>query len=153
MKERDALFARLRTIHREIWGTWNTENDEQAYAPFSHREKVVSMIFYLDSEVQNGGFRQWIGNPTGMYVVETRNALLEIGATEVAGLVDRAMRLFSGGCPARQWSERYEQCRALSEAAIEELDKLGDPYADLRANMLMRVLEYWDKTSGSAGQM
>ncbi|MEX1096708.1 MAG: DUF4375 domain-containing protein [Planctomycetales bacterium] len=96
MDSRDATWEmkselqdKIIAINDRIWGDWHTTSDEEAYAPFSHPEKVFSMIFYLDMEVENGGFYQWIMNSTGMYVRETRDALLEIGAPRVAALVSR----------------------------------------------------------------
>ncbi|MEX0703883.1 MAG: DUF4375 domain-containing protein [Planctomycetales bacterium] len=158
MDSRDATWEmkselqdKIIAINDRIWGDWHTTSDDEAYAPFSHPEKVFSMIFYLDMEVENGGFYQWIMNSTGMYVRETRDALLEIGAPRVAALVEEAMRMFPGGCPARDKGERFHQLMALDRTAGDKLDELSFPYADERYDLFLTLLKYWDEHGTKAG--
>ncbi|MEX0714993.1 MAG: DUF4375 domain-containing protein [Planctomycetaceae bacterium] len=139
------LEDKIIDINSRIWGDWRTMNDEEAYAPFSHVEKVFSMIVYMDMEIQNGGFEQWIWNPTGMYVRETRDGLIEIGAAKVAEMVDQAVTVFPGGFPGREWQERDRQVRALSDGARAKLYELDGPYADARYDLYVKSLRYWDE--------
>jgi hypothetical protein len=139
------LEDRLLAINDEIWGDWNTLVDEKAYEPFSHAGKAVAMIMYLDMQVQNGGFSQWIGNPTGMYVRETRDALREIGADAVAAMVDQAMLFFPDGCPAPSWETRQRQLQELADVANERLEDLDDGYCDQRRDLFVTLLNYWQE--------
>jgi hypothetical protein len=50
-------------------------------------------LVLLDSEVHNGGFYQWFTNSSGRLAKETLKYLQMIGATEVAQVVEEALRL------------------------------------------------------------
>lgn len=98
----------------------------------SHSEKVLHHIYWLESEVNNGGFDQFFANSSGDYALETPSALDEIGAHHTANLVKRAMDLFPNGSPSRNGKQRAEQLSSMDEAIRAEFSELDSEFFEYR---------------------
>jgi hypothetical protein len=79
-------------------------------------ERTFDCIYWLEAEVNNGGFHQYFFNTAGDHAQETIGALQEIGANYTAGLLQQAMSVFPGQAPLADRYERQEQL----------LDKIGE---------------------------
>jgi len=65
--------------------------------------RIVYLVFVLEAEVSNGGWWQWVANPSGAYAHETLDALKTIGANAAAIEMQNAMRVLGpDGCSAAQ---------------------------------------------------
>jgi hypothetical protein len=96
---------------------------KKGFESLSHPEKVLHHIYWLESEVNNGGFDQFFINSSGDYALDTPSALDEIGAHHTANLVKRAIYLFPGGLASRNREQRIEQLDSMDETIR---DKFGD---------------------------
>ncbi len=94
----------FRTVRHSI--TPDNDNDDYVRA-LPELEATIFWTMHLDSEVKNGGFHQWLGNPTGAFTFETVAALERIGAHQSARLVRRAQELFPDGHPPTDYVERH----------------------------------------------
>jgi hypothetical protein len=76
----------------------------------SRREQAVFLAWQFVGEVNNGGFRQFLSNPSGAHAPQTPAALDEVGMPHAASLLRRA--LAAGGPP---WAPRSEALDALTD--------------------------------------
>jgi len=114
------------------------------YDSLSIPEQVLHHVYWLESEVNNGGFHQYFYNSSGDYALDTPGALDQIGAHHTAKLLRRAIELFPGGPPPRDLQQRREQLDSLSEAARAKLEKLDsefyeyhDPLEELQVKYML----------------
>jgi hypothetical protein len=108
-------------------------------------EKVFHLIFWLESEINNGGFEQYFFNSSGNHALDTPAALEEIGAHHTAELVRRAIKLFPGGTPPRDLYQRRKKLEAIDDTIIDKFDKLdtefyeyNDPLEELQVKYLVK---------------
>ncbi len=110
----------------------------------SHPEIVLHHVYWLESEINNGGFEQYFINSSGDYALETPSALDEIGAHEIAKIVNRAIDIFPGGEPSRVREDRMKKIESMDENIREnysELDseflKYPDPLEELQIQYMI----------------
>ena len=65
----------------------------------SDAERVIYLVMTLESEVNNGGFSQFLYNSSGNFANETASALRSIGADVMAEICDRVLAEFAGEVP------------------------------------------------------
>ena len=102
------------------------------FESLSHPERILHHIYWLEAEINNGGFEQYFGNSAGEYVLDTPAALDEIGAQHTAQLVRRAIDLFPGGPPPRDWEERAEKLNLIDDETSERLGDLDSEFYEYR---------------------
>lgn len=98
----------------------------------SHPEKVLNHVYWLESEVNNGGLEQFFSNSSGDYALDTPAALDEIGAHHTAELVRKAIRFFPGGAPSRDRQQRVEQLHSISETTINQFGEIDTEFFEYR---------------------
>ena len=77
---------------------------------------------FCQSEICNGGFGQFFGNPTGVLAPEAIEGFREIGQMQIAALIESAMALIGSPYP-RDRVEREERLSQVSKAALDALDE------------------------------
>ncbi len=83
-------------------------------------ERALFLAWQFVGEVNNGGFRQFLSNPSGAHAVETSGALVEVDMTHAASLLTRAME--AGDPPWSFWGA------ALDALSDEFFGSSEDPY-------------------------
>ena len=107
----------------------------------SYGQKALYYWWYVDAQVNNGGFTQFYYNDYGKYVPTIIKGLKHIGDDKMAELVNRSYELYlkenkkikdarKGGLQA--FSNLYKE--------IEDFDELDDEYYDLNEKT-MRIIE------------
>jgi hypothetical protein len=74
------------------------------------------LVFWYDSEVQNGGHGQFLENQGSRRLAETVEALNELGLPEQAVILSRLAAAFRGADEDVDWAD------ILDDGAIDELD-------------------------------
>lgn len=105
---------------------------KKGFDSLSYPERVLHHIYWLESEVNNGGFDQFFANSSGDYALDTPSALDEIGAHHTANLVKRAIDLFPSGSPSRDSEQRAEQLDAMDEAIRAKFGDLDSEFFEYR---------------------
>ena len=117
--------------------------DEVGFDKLSQQERLVYCIWWLEGEVNGGGFHQFFSNSSGDYTNETLEALTAIGALKTKKLLEKAVEIAFDGKPAPADSDKRNALleRSTEEAedelfaALDKLDqefyKYEDPIADL----------------------
>jgi len=106
--------------------------------------QVACLLHALEAQVNNGGFHQFLSNPTGYLALDTIAALHEIGATRTRQLLESAIRVaYPNGYP--EDPSRHEDV-ADDDATFDDLDELDaafyryeEPLSDLVNQYLQAI--------------
>lgn len=103
-------------------------------------------IFWLITEVDNGGMHQYLGNSSGEFAAETVEDLEKIGAPETAAMIKNACGLFSGRKPPSDFEERRAQLEAFSLEQMDALHDLSQRFYSRREDLNVLLRDYWETT-------
>jgi len=92
--------------------------EAQGFESLSPAEQVAYCIWWLEGEVNNGGFDQFFLNSAGGFYSETCAALTTIGAHKTRELLEAACAVSFPGAPPRD----HKQRNAI-QASGDEVDK------------------------------
>ena len=91
----------------------------------SEKDQIIYSVWWLEAEVNNGGFFQYFWNSAGDHSKEALSALEKVGAVKTAGLLKRAMDIaFDGIVPVNRDARQslLAQDKQNKEGKLEELD-------------------------------
>jgi hypothetical protein len=101
-------------------------------------ERTLCCLYLLESEVNNGGFGQWICCLCPQAAAESPGIVLEIGATQLAALLTDALQHLGDTTRIRskdEWVEHYlsmpDQVHEQWESLTHEFLKLEDRFLQL----------------------
>lgn len=106
-------------LAREPYLVWNAFVDLLAmeeYDDLSPVQRTAHLVFWYDSEVQNGGHGQYLANRGVHRLAETVAALRGVGLPCQAQVLSRALEALSATAPGAEWAD------ALEDRLIDELD-------------------------------
>ena len=95
----------------------------QTFGSVPRSSALLFAAHFCQSEICNGGFQQFFGNPTGVLATEAVEGFHEIGQHQVAGLIEKAMSLFGRGY-RRDRNERQTRLEEVSKSSLAALDDL-----------------------------
>lgn len=98
--------------------------DSAGFEALSDKEKAIYTIWWLEAEVNNGGFHQYFWNSAGDYAEIALVSLKNIGATKTASLLEKAIdTAFNGELPKSR-AERQNQLEIDEDVKMEKLNEL-----------------------------
>ncbi len=106
-------------LEKEPYLLWNAFIDilaMESYEDFSPIQRPVHLVFWYDSEVQNGGHGQYFENCGLDRLDETVRALTDLGLPCQARLLSRATAILKRLKPGQEWDD------VLEDSLIAELD-------------------------------
>jgi len=109
------------------------------------QQKVLSTLWALEGEVNNGGFDQFFLNSAGDLAFYAPEALRSIGANRMAALAEEANSVFGPGGPPRDWETRRAQVRQFSDEVQERLDRLGSQFYEYPDDIRKLLQAYLEK--------
>lgn len=107
-------------------------------------EKVFYCVYWLEGEVNNGGFNQYFFNSAGDFAQETVVALRKIGAHYTADILLQSFSVFPKNSPIR---DRYKRQKVLlkigeeKEEFLNELDEKFFAYTDPIGSLLIEYIK------------
>jgi len=116
----------------------------KGFDALSELEQLIFCIWWLEGEVNNGGFHQFFLNSWGDYCLETLSALEKIGADKTKELLERACNVAFNGLPPGDRDQRLDVLDGLSESVLEELYSLDKKFYDYEDNIEELVNRYLD---------
>jgi hypothetical protein len=123
----------------ELSESTKTQFGKVDFSEQQFHQKVFSAIWYLDGELNNGGFEQYFSNPSGETAPFVELALREIGAKNLLKIWNRAVLVaFPYGMPHSP-TEIFTVANELTSVQLEKLDIIDQEfysYPDVLANLL-----------------
>jgi Domain of unknown function (DUF4375) len=111
-----------------VWDSVNISDGPAAFRDtFDSAPRISALLFaahFCQSEICNGGFRQFFWNSTGVLAPEAVEGFREIGQSKVAMLIQSAMQLVGNPYPR----DRQERQECLSRVAKDALDALDEKF-------------------------
>ena len=104
-------------------------------------DRPIFLCMAMDSEISNGGISQWFGNYTGRHWEETIAQLNQLGAHEIAAVLQKGAELFPDGLPNKDQELRQSQLSAMTNADYDRFEELDDEYWPLRKDLYERLHE------------
>ena len=95
---------------------------------FSRAAGTIYLVGLFEGEVVQGGFRQFLTNPSGNYARETLEALQAVGAHVCAELLEKAMTPFPGGIAPGDHDSRLSMIGQLETADPDFLAPFDELY-------------------------
>jgi len=87
------------------------------FGRLTYGERMIWDLTYMQGEVLNGGFHQYLTNSTGETSEDVKAYLQDIGAVQTLELFNRLSKLFPGGKVPR---DRAKRCAIVEEWADQE---------------------------------
>jgi Domain of unknown function (DUF4375) len=103
----------------------NDEREHEIVTTLSPGFQVVYATWWLEAEVNNGGFNQYFFNSTGEFVKEALTGFTRLGAREHAALTQQAIAVYEGRQPVIDAARRQGTTDAFSKTYED------DPFAPL----------------------
>jgi len=121
---------------------WSKSNDDKNFESLNSIEKNVLYIEMLEGQVNNGGFDQYFFNSSGEYAHETLIALEEIKASQMAEILNRAIKVFPSLPIPKDSEQRRGHMEDIPESVSETWSKLDDEFYKYPENLAGLVIEY-----------
>lgn len=118
--------------------------EARGYESLSQAEQVVYCIWWLEGEVNNGGFYQFFLNSSGDLYSETSAALLKIGATRTSGLLETACRLAFDDAPSKDQAKRQAALDSRGANLVDDLSELDRRFYEYEEDLTQLVNRYLD---------
>jgi hypothetical protein len=110
-------------------------------------EQVFFCVWWLEAEVNNGGFDQYYFNSAGDHAIEAVTSLEAIGANHTADLVKQANALFGPAGPSPIRATRQNQLDALREAKPKKLDEIDEEFLSYKDNSEQLLEQFVSKNA------
>jgi len=110
------------------------------FAKQSEVQKVFSAVWEIESQVNNGGFDQYFRNSDSEVICFAPTALITIGATACAKIVESAIRLISP-LPATQ-EGRCDALDSLSQTQQEMLESADTEFFEYPDDLTTLLFAY-----------
>ena len=119
-----------------------TKHIDKGYDALSASERDLVHVFWLEGEVNNGGFEQFFFNTAGDYAMAAVDTLQRIGSSEALALLHQAISAFGADPPATDRTTRQSQMEDLPEAAADLWEELDQQIWTLQEPLWQLVLNY-----------
>ena len=100
-----------------VWNAFVNLIATEDYTALSPLQRRAHLVFWYESEVQNGGHGQYFENQGRARLRETVDALRDLGLACQASVLARAVERFSAADPQADWVD------VLPEGVVEQLDQ------------------------------
>jgi hypothetical protein len=114
---------------------------DAAFGDLPEVDRVLTSIWWLEADVNNGGFDQYYFNSSGDSAYYAPLALRTIGAPIMAGIVEKANSRFGPGGPPPCREERQEALLAMRDGLWDDLDDQFYAYPEDLSALLEAFLE------------
>ena len=112
----------------DLSGSPRTDFGKTDFLTQQEEQKVFSAIWSLESQVNNGGFKQYFESWDGETANFAPTALKAIGANACADIVSRALKIASVDPLPHDRDTRLKLVAALDKKALQALDALGPEF-------------------------
>ena len=119
--------------------------DAKGFLALNEKEQAIYTIWWLETEVNNGGFHQYFWNSAGDHADVALKSLRSIGAKKTAELLEKSIKIaFEGKLPINR-SERQNKLEVNQEAKLERLEELDNEFYEYSEDFYKLLDIYVDK--------
>jgi hypothetical protein len=108
-----------------------TPYEDPRLATLTPGQRALYALHWTRSEIDNGGFHQYLHNSTGMLANDALRGVELIDATEFVDLFREVRSLLSGDGFVEDRDQRVALLEGLSDEALGELDRLTERFYSL----------------------
>ncbi|MFN0069785.1 MAG: DMP19 family protein [Limisphaerales bacterium] len=108
-------------------------------------ERRLLAAFWVEAEVNNGGFDQYFFNSAGNNAETALAGLKEMDAVGAAALLERAMTVFPSGKPPADRFKRQEVMQQIAEMSEPLWDQCDKEFYNLKENVSQLAFAYAKK--------
>jgi hypothetical protein len=112
-----------------------------SYDDLSSPERVFGVVWELEADVNNGGFKGYFSNHSACLAPCAADALRTIGAVFAAAIVERALEA-AGNLAWSNIDLRRAQIQGLTQAATERLEALTQEFFTYPDNLTALLYRY-----------
>jgi len=114
-----------------VLGALHYRIGQKAEARLTDTERRLLAAYWVEAEVNNGGFDQYFFNSAGDNAEAALAGLRDMGAAGAAGLLERAMAVFPGGKPPADRFKRHEVMEQIASQSKPVWSKCDDEFYKL----------------------
>ncbi|MCA0894960.1 DMP19 family protein [Microbulbifer agarilyticus] len=116
--------------------------DAAGFDSLSEKEQAIYTIWWLEAEVNNGGFHQYFSNSAGDHAVVALASLKNIGAVKTADLLENAIGVAFGETYPQSQRERQNQLGVDEEVKFSKLEELDSKFYEYPENFYKLLDSY-----------
>jgi len=118
---------------------------EEGYNSLAEPQRIAYCIFWLEAEVNNGGFHQFFHNPSGLRTPDTLKALDAIGAQKTKELLRGASAAaYENGFPPDPTN--HQDLLQDDDATVDRLDELDARFFMYEDDLTALVNKFLEKS-------
>ncbi len=116
--------------------------ESSGFNALNEKEQAIYSIWWLEAEVNNGGFHQYFWNSAGDYADTTLKSLGNIGALKTASLLEQAIEVAFGGSLPSSREDRQNQLEVDGDIKMEKLGELDFLFYEYSENFYEMLDNY-----------
>lgn len=128
-KTTDEIFSHENSANSfDVLGALHWRIGQKPETRLTDTERRLLAAYWLEAEVNNGGFDQYFFNSAGDNAETALAGLRDMGAAGAAGLLERAMAVFPGGKPPADRFKRQEVMQQIESQSKPVWSKCDDEF-------------------------
>ena len=118
----------MATNYPDSYDLVSKKYDVAGFKALNEKEQAIYTIWWLEAEVNNGGFHQYFWNSAGDHSDIALKSLKAIGATKTAALLEKAIDVaFKGKLPENRL-ERQNQLEVEEDRKMNQFNELNNQF-------------------------
>ena len=135
----------MATEYPESYDAVDEKYESIGFEALTAREKAIYTIWWIEAEVNNGGFHAYFWNSASDHAGIALKSLNEIGAIKTAALLEKAIdTAFSSSLPLTR-EDRQSQLEIDEDNKMDKLDELDSSFYEYAENFHKMLNDYLAK--------
>ena len=134
----------MATNYPESFDEVEVKYSQFGFQSLTDKEKAIFTIWWLEAEVNNGGFHQYFWNSAGDYALFALEALNNIGASVTANLLKSALDIGFSGSFTQSRHDRQSLLEINSDLKLDKLGTLDSKFYEYEENFYEMLDAYVD---------
>jgi hypothetical protein len=112
----------------ESYDAVSKKYEDKGFSSLNEKEQAIYSIWWLEAEVNNGGFHQYLWNSAGDHSSSALISLKSIGAIKTANLLEKAIEIaFNSKLPISR-EDRQSQLEVDEDVKMDKLGELDSEF-------------------------